>query len=66
MKFHPKYYWHATPKLARRIGDGLLAASLFACEYLTYIDDKRAAMVVIAIGALGKFLSNCCKGTKKI
>jgi hypothetical protein len=61
MKFHVKYYYHPTPQLARRIGDALLGSSLFACEYLAHIDNPKTAMIVIALGCLGKFLSNCFK-----
>lgn len=53
-----KNYFKPTPKKIRIIGDSLLATSIFLTGYSLIMDNKTFGIVVLAIGGLGKFLSN--------
>lgn len=58
MKNPLKNYYKPTPAKWRKIGDALLAVSLFASPYEIIQNDHRLAIALIAIGVLGKFLTN--------
>lgn len=51
-------YWQPTPKKWRKIGDSLLAISLFATPYPIVANDKALAITCLVIGVIGKFLTN--------
>ena len=51
-------YWQPTPKKWRKIGDSLLAISLFATPYPIVTSDKALAIIFLTVGIIGKFLTN--------
>jgi len=53
-----KNYYLPTPKKWRKIGDGLLGASAFITAAAIGQDVELIAYIALAIGVLGKFLTN--------
>jgi hypothetical protein len=58
IKFKVKSYYQPTPKKMRKIGDALLGASQFMTGYSIVMDEKYLAFTCIAIGTIGKFMTN--------
>ena len=58
IKFKIKSYYQPTPKKMRKIGDALLGASQFLTGYSIVMDEKYLAFTCIAIGTIGKFMTN--------
>lgn len=58
LKFSLKGYYEPTPANIRKMGDSLLAMSQFMAGFTIIMDDKYPALLCIAIGTFGKFLSN--------
>jgi hypothetical protein len=58
IKFKVKSYYQPTPKKMRKIGDALLGASQFMTGYSIVMDEKWLAFTCIAIGTIGKFMTN--------
>jgi len=62
LKSNPlKDYFKPTPKLLWKIGDSLLAVSLFITGYAVIMENKTLAIIFIIIGAIGKFGTNLFK-----
>lgn len=60
-----KKYYEPTPKNVRKFADSVLAASVFAGGYATYIESKPwVGFVIIGVGALAKFASNFLTDTQ--
>ena len=53
-----KMYYAPTPKKWRKIGDTLLAVSTTITTYAICSDFKWIASTALAMGVVGKFLSN--------
>lgn len=53
-----KKYWQPTPKKWRKIGDALLAVSLFATPYPIVANNELLAIISLSLGIIGKFLTN--------
>lgn len=53
-----KNYYGPTPVKWRKLGDALLGASSTITGFAIYEDVKWIAYTALAIGVLGKFLSN--------
>jgi hypothetical protein len=51
-------YYRPTPKKWRQLGDGLLAFSMFVSGYAVIEEMKYVTLGSIAIGGIGKFLTN--------
>jgi len=51
-------YWKPTPKFFRKLGDTLLACSTMVAGLTIYAGFEWVAMVAIACGVIGKFLTN--------
>jgi hypothetical protein len=58
LKFSLKGYYEPTPANIRKMGDSLLAMSQFMAGFTIIMDEKFLAICCIAIGTIGKFLSN--------
>ena len=58
IKFKLKSYYQPTPAKMRKIGDALLGASQFLTGYSIVMDEKYLAFTCIAIGTIGKFMTN--------
>jgi hypothetical protein len=58
MKISIKNYYQPTPKKLRKIGDALLGSSQFLTGYSIVMDEKWLAFTCIAIGTIGKFITN--------
>lgn len=58
IKFKIKSYYQPTPAKLRKIGDALLGASQFLTGYSIVMDEKWLAFTCIAIGTIGKFMTN--------
>ena len=58
IKFKIKSYYQPTPAKLRKIGDALLGASQFLTGYSIVMDEKYLAFTCIAIGTIGKFMTN--------
>ena len=58
IKFKIKSYYQPTPAKLRKIGDALLGASQFLTGYSIVMDEKYLAFICIAIGTIGKFMTN--------
>ena len=58
IKFKIKSYYQPTPAKMRKIGDALLGASQFLTGYSIVMDEKYLAFTCIAIGTIGKFMTN--------
>lgn len=56
-----KDYFKPTPKLMLKIGDSLLALSLFITGFAVIMENKTLAIIFIIIGAIGKFGTNLFK-----
>lgn len=57
-KFGLKQYQKPTPKKLRKLGDALLAVSTFVSGTAIVNDMKYIALAAVAVGAVGKFLTN--------
>lgn len=53
-----KSYFKPTPKRFRVLGDSLASASVMISSYAILNDMKSVAILVLASGWLGKFLTN--------
>ena len=51
-------YWKPTPKFFRKLGDTLLACSTMVAGLTIYAGFEWVAIVAIACGVIGKFLTN--------
>ena len=51
-------YYKPTPNKWRKLGDTLLGVSTTITGYSLYVDLKWVAGVALALGVLGKFLTN--------
>jgi hypothetical protein len=60
MKFKANGYWEPTPKLMKKIGDALLAVSMYAQTQQMFTGESTALMIIGIIGLVGKFLTNFC------
>jgi hypothetical protein len=58
MKISIKNYYQPTPKKLRKIGDALLGSSQFLTGYAVIMEEKWLAFTCIAIGTIGKFMTN--------
>jgi len=58
MKFSINSYYKPTPAKMRKLGDALLGCSQFMSGYAIIMDEKYIAISCIAIGTIGKFLTN--------
>lgn len=58
MKLSLKAYYKPTPAKMRKIGDALLGSSQFLTGYAIVMDEKWLAFTCIAIGTIGKFMTN--------
>ena len=58
IKFKIKSYYQPTPAKMRKLGDALLGASQFLTGYSIVMDEKYLAFTCIAIGTIGKFMTN--------
>jgi hypothetical protein len=58
MKFDINGYYKPTPKNFRKLGDTLLGMSQFLTGYAVVMDEKWLALVCIAIGTIGKGMTN--------
>ena len=58
IQFKIKSYYQPTPAKMRKLGDALLAASQFLTGYAIVMEEKWLAFTCIAIGTLGKFMTN--------
>jgi hypothetical protein len=58
MKFDINGYYKPTPKNFRKFGDTLLGMSQFLTGYAVIMDEKWLAFVCIAIGTIGKGMTN--------
>lgn len=58
IKFKIKSYYEPTPAKMRKLGDALLGASQFMTGYAVIMDEKWLAFTCIAIGTIGKFMTN--------
>ena len=58
IKFKIKSYYQPTPAKLRKLGDALLGASQFLTGYSIVMDEKYLAFTCIAIGTIGKFMTN--------
>lgn len=57
MSFKQKYY-SPTPAKWRKLGDALLGVSTTITGFAIYEEVKWIALTALAIGVVGKFLSN--------
>lgn len=53
-----KEYYSPTPAKWRKLGDALLGVSTTITGFAIYEDIKWVALTALAIGVVGKFLSN--------
>ena len=53
-----KIYNSPTPKIFRKLGDSLLASSTLVASYSMFAGFEWVAIVAVACGVLGKFLTN--------
>jgi len=58
MKFSGKGYYKATPRNLRKLGDSLLATSLFVSGYGAMEGNTVIIMASLITGVVGKFLTN--------
>lgn len=58
MKFSLSGYWKPTPVEIRKVADSILAAATLVSTYSFFNDNKEAALVLMVISAVTKFLSN--------
>jgi len=57
-KFGFREYIKPTPKLMRKLGDGLLAMSTMISSSAIMTDHKWVALSSLLVGAIGKFMTN--------
>ena len=60
MKFKVNGYWEPTPKKVKKIGDALLAVSMYAQTQQMFTGQNTALTVIGIVGLVGKFISNFC------
>tara|TARA_R110000822_G_scaffold51872_17_gene134757 strand:+ start:1831 stop:2034 length:204 start_codon:yes stop_codon:yes gene_type:complete len=53
-----KNYNKPTPAFWRRLGDTLLAVSTMSTAYAIATENTKIAIVVLVVGAIGKFMTN--------
>jgi len=53
-----KRYNSPTPKIFKKLGDSLLASSTLVASYSMFAGFEWVAIVAVACGVLGKFLTN--------
>lgn len=53
-----KHYWQPTPKKVRKLGDALLAMSMYAQTQEMFTGHSILLASVSIIGLIGKFLTN--------
>ena len=58
MKAGLKQYYEPTPSHLRKLGDALLAISTFVTASAISDNNHTIAYIALAVGAIGKFLSN--------
>lgn len=58
IKFDINGYYKPTPKNFRKLGDTLLGMSQFLTGYSIIMDEKWLGLLCIAIGTIGKGLTN--------
>jgi hypothetical protein len=51
-------YYSPTPKKWRKLGDALLGVSTTITGFAIYENEKWIALVALALGVIGKFLTN--------
>ena len=54
-------YYQPTPLFWRKLGDGLLGISTFITGMAITADYKTLAIISLAVGSIGKFLTNFFK-----
>lgn len=57
-KFGMKHYSKPTPKKWRKLGDSLLAASVFATTFTMIMKYEYLSIGIVIVGVIGKFLTN--------
>jgi hypothetical protein len=65
MKFSGKGYYQPTPRNLRKLGDSLLAASLFVGSYGAIEGNTYITIGSLIAGVVGKFLTNFFSADKK-
>lgn len=58
ISFKIKSYYQPTPAKMRKLGDALLGSSQFLTGYAIVMEEKWLAFTCIAIGTIGKFMTN--------
>lgn len=58
VKFSWKGYFEPTPRLWRKVGDGLLGISVFVTGAGIFTDMKWISAGALVIGVVGKFMTN--------
>lgn len=58
IKFDLSGYYKPTPKNLRKLGDSLLGMSQFLTGYSVIMEEKWLALICIAVGTIGKGLTN--------
>jgi hypothetical protein len=51
-------YYSPTPKKWRKLGDALLGVSTTITGFAIYENEKWIALIALALGVIGKFLTN--------
>lgn len=55
-----KNYWAPTPKKIRKLGDALLAVSLYAQSQQYFTGQSTWLTAIAIVGLVGKFITNFC------
>lgn len=58
MKFKLNGYWSPTPKKIKKIGDAMLAVSLYAQSQQMFSGQQTWLTALSIVGLVGKFLTN--------
>lgn len=58
LKCGRSHYYKPTPKKMRKLGDALLALSIFISASTIMMDHKWIALTSVVIGGVGKFITN--------
>lgn len=53
-----KNYWAPTPKKIRKLGDALLAMSMYAQTQQMFTGQSKLLNIISIVGLVGKFLTN--------
>lgn len=53
-----KNYWAPTPKKIRKLGDALLAMSMYAQTQQMFTGQTKLLTIISIVGLVGKFLTN--------